>query len=88
LEVVRAEKGISETKNDEFDLTHIPIYNYHTPDPFPQTAFDKERDIQHTIFVSPHPISQHLPDHRPSNGRMYNPVQKPPLLLVIEDDAP
>lgn len=67
---------------------HLPRHDYYESDPFPKTAFDKERDVQDTIFVSSNPISQHLPDHRTSDGGMHDLVQPFPLVLVIEDDAP
>lgn len=69
------------------DRLDAPIYDDDLPDPLPQPALDQQRHVQHAHPLAPPPAAQYAPEHLPAHRRVDDAVQRPPLVLVREDDA-
>ena len=73
----------NELKNQGF----IPIHDHNGANPLPKAAFNQQRYIHHTVFVSFYPVFEYLPKYGPPNSRMYYGIQLFPVGFVCEDDA-
>ena len=63
-----------------------PVDHHHLSNHLPQRPLNKQWNIKHTILVPPNPMSQNLPKHGRPHSRVHNPIQLPPLLLIIKYD--
>ena len=57
-------------------------------DELPRRALDQQRHVQHARARPAHPALDHRPQHRAAHRGVHDRVQRPPLPLVAEHDAP
>ena len=78
---------VNDDEKNELKKRFIPIDDHNGANPFPKAAFNQQRYIHHTVFVSSYPVFEYLPKYGLPNSRMYYSIQLFPLSFIREDDA-
>lgn len=65
-------------------MTGLHVYHNDLPNPLKQPRLDQQRHIQHASPLPSQPTSHHLRNDRSPHRWVNNPVQRSPLLLIVE----